>query len=61
MDQAVSHGGTSTTQQAANIAKKPRRPYQKPQLVSFGDIREITLRMNPEIVDGQNPVIFRPE
>ena len=46
--------------QEARDAAKTRLPYKKPQIVTFGDIRDVTLGMTPGIGDSGNPALFRP-
>lgn len=39
---------------------RSRRPYAKPKITMFGDIRDVTLGMTPGIGDSGNPALFRP-
>ncbi|MEM7354873.1 MAG: hypothetical protein AAF657_28955 [Acidobacteriota bacterium] len=38
----------------------PRKPYQKPRLVVFGDVRDSTFGASPGIGDSANPALLRP-
>jgi hypothetical protein len=37
----------------------PKRPYERPQLVVFGDLRTFTLGPSPGIGESGNPALFK--
>lgn len=37
----------------------PRRPYEAPRLVVFGDLRTLTLGPSPGIGESGNPALFK--
>jgi hypothetical protein len=42
---------------ADNAGKK--KPYQSPELIALGDIRDITLGPSPGLGESGNPAVFR--
>ncbi len=60
MDQVAKHSDEPLGGPETPVVGKPRLPYQKPQILTFGDIRDVTLGMTPGIGDNGNPALFRP-
>ncbi len=60
----MSKTDTSTqppTSECADVAVRvDRKPYQKPHLIDFGDVRESTMGASPGIGDSANPALLRP-
>lgn len=40
--------------------RRARRDYRPPQLVEFGDVRDVVLGITPGIGDSGNPTLFKP-
>ncbi len=40
-------------------APGPKRPYEPPRLVLFGDLRTLTLGPSPGIGESGNPALFK--
>ena len=37
---------------------RPKRPYSKPRLVDFGDVRDLTMGISPGMGDSTMPLLF---
>lgn len=40
-------------------APPPKRPYEAPRLIVFGDLRTLTLGPSPGIGESGNPALFK--
>lgn len=58
---------TEITQEPAAERRRPeseerpaRKPYRKPRLTAFGDVREATFGASPGVGDSANPALLKP-
>ncbi|HXU34120.1 MAG TPA: lasso RiPP family leader peptide-containing protein [Thermoanaerobaculia bacterium] len=42
-----------------NLVPGPKRPYEPPKLIVFGDLRTLTLGPSPGIGESGNPALFK--
>ena len=44
---------------ASDVTTAAKKPYAKPRLIPYGDLRTLTLGPSPGIGESGNPAVFR--